>query len=160
MIKYLFYIIILFCCSGCYAIRAKGILKDKIIEYKSVGNAPLYYKVYTKKGIFSLRYDIGQCGGGVLLLFPIPFPFWSINTCDKNFIIAGAIPVGVDNQILLKYNNQIHKPIRITQLGNFVFTDINTNDLKTATDATIILKDGEEVIIELPFEWRVGGFAP
>lgn len=160
-VKLLLALILLFTISSCCNIRAKGSLNDKNIPNCSTGNASLYYHIQTKKGILGINQDIGMCGAGIGLIFPIPFPVWiGRNTCSEDFKIAGGIPVGVNNRFSIKYNNKIYNGIKKEQGEehwdpHYHFKNINTEELKKAKDAVIIVKDGDEVIAELPFEWGV-----
>lgn len=95
-------------------------------------------------------------GGGVFLVFPIPFPFIYTNTCKEQFRVKADLEkTGIHyKNIMIKYDGKIHIPVRKNEVGNPIF-QINTDELKQAKDAVIIVKDGNEVIAELPFEWGV-----
>ncbi len=142
--------------SSCCNIAAKGSLKDKSIITKNFGNAPSWYQMPTKKGKLVIEQDIGKCGAGIsfLLIFPMQI---SKNTCEDNFRVKVDLEkIGINyKNILIKYNNKIYNSVEEDGAGNSVFKGINTDELKQSKDAVIIIKDGDEVIAELPFEWGV-----
>lgn len=146
------------CCllCGCFIIGSKGSFTSK--DAGLIFHDGDYYSVNTKKGKIEFDYDIGHCGVRAVLILPIIF---GVFNCEDNF----RIHVYVDRKIIkklniiIKYNNQsfIHNK---EFDHNFTFKNINTDELKKAKDAKIIIKDGDELIAELPFEWGVSIFMP